>query len=252
MPRYHLNKKGNPGVCKATVSCPFGDINDDHYSSMDEAREVYEKEMQPYFAVNDLIVADPNSSGYELHKRNAVLVEQAVMMSHLNPDKTMGDLATEGKLDPDADHHPWLKGNAVHFAAAVPSLSDRAQATLYSLPGEFYPAFMSSEPDKAYAVGPMEEVLSYVREIRAADPAWRPEPRTVPPRSGYSYVGRDLRSGQAPDMQFVGPHTYSVLEDYVKMKFGEDRADAFWATVHSASANRPKISDFAKAVKKFA
>lgn len=43
MPRYHLNKQGNPGTCEATIKCPFGDINDEHWSSKEEARAAYEE-----------------------------------------------------------------------------------------------------------------------------------------------------------------------------------------------------------------
>lgn len=44
MSRFHINPKtGNPGLCSANISCPFGDINADHYSSKEEARTAYEK-----------------------------------------------------------------------------------------------------------------------------------------------------------------------------------------------------------------
>lgn len=42
MARYHLNKKGEPGTCKAMVQCPFGDLDSEHYASADEARKAYE------------------------------------------------------------------------------------------------------------------------------------------------------------------------------------------------------------------
>ena len=44
---YHINPEtGNPGLCKATKSCPFGDIDKDHYASQDEARKAYESQQQ--------------------------------------------------------------------------------------------------------------------------------------------------------------------------------------------------------------
>lgn len=44
MARYHVNPKtGNPGLCAAKQSCPFGSLDSDHYDSSIEAREAYEK-----------------------------------------------------------------------------------------------------------------------------------------------------------------------------------------------------------------
>lgn len=45
MARYHINPAGDVGVCKAAVSCPFGDMEADHYGSKDEARQAYERKM---------------------------------------------------------------------------------------------------------------------------------------------------------------------------------------------------------------
>lgn len=42
MTKFHLNDKGEPGVCKAVKSCPFGDLTRDHYDSVSEARESFE------------------------------------------------------------------------------------------------------------------------------------------------------------------------------------------------------------------
>ena len=43
MAKYHINPKtGNPGVCRAVNSCPFGDLNSDHYPSAEAARSAYE------------------------------------------------------------------------------------------------------------------------------------------------------------------------------------------------------------------
>lgn len=45
MPKYHINSKGNPGPCKATIECPYGDLQKDHYSTVKEARKAFEKRM---------------------------------------------------------------------------------------------------------------------------------------------------------------------------------------------------------------
>lgn len=43
---YHLNPKGEPGLCKAENQCPFGDAVTAHYATEDEARSAYESRVQ--------------------------------------------------------------------------------------------------------------------------------------------------------------------------------------------------------------
>ena len=46
MARYHINPKtGKPGVCRATKSCPFGDMEADHYPSVAAAQAAFEEAM---------------------------------------------------------------------------------------------------------------------------------------------------------------------------------------------------------------
>lgn len=46
MARYHINDEGNVGPCKAMVQCPFGDLDEDHYASAEEARSAYERSVR--------------------------------------------------------------------------------------------------------------------------------------------------------------------------------------------------------------
>lgn len=39
---YHVNAKGETGRCRAKVSCPFGDLESEHYATQEEARAAYE------------------------------------------------------------------------------------------------------------------------------------------------------------------------------------------------------------------
>jgi hypothetical protein len=41
--KYHINYKGDVGLCKAKHSCPFGDMEDDHFSTPEAARSAYEE-----------------------------------------------------------------------------------------------------------------------------------------------------------------------------------------------------------------
>jgi hypothetical protein len=46
MASYHVNPEtGNPGVCRAKISCRFGD-SDKHFDSKEAAREAYETEQE--------------------------------------------------------------------------------------------------------------------------------------------------------------------------------------------------------------
>lgn len=44
--RYHINEKGNPGICRAKKRCRFGDLSSEHYSTKEEARAAYERRME--------------------------------------------------------------------------------------------------------------------------------------------------------------------------------------------------------------
>lgn len=46
MAKYHITAKGNPGVCRAKIKCPFGDLEKEHYATKEEARTAFEKKME--------------------------------------------------------------------------------------------------------------------------------------------------------------------------------------------------------------
>lgn len=49
MLKYHVNPAtGNPGLCAAAVSCPFGDLENDHYTSREAAQNAYEKSQETF------------------------------------------------------------------------------------------------------------------------------------------------------------------------------------------------------------
>ena len=47
--KYHINTRGEIKPCTATVRCPFGDLEKDHYTSMESARKVFEIIMNSSF-----------------------------------------------------------------------------------------------------------------------------------------------------------------------------------------------------------
>lgn len=48
--RYHINTRGEIGVCRAAVQCPFGDLESDHFDSAEVARKVFEERMGSSFS----------------------------------------------------------------------------------------------------------------------------------------------------------------------------------------------------------
>jgi len=47
MTKYHINPEtGNPGVCRATKRCRFGDLESDHFESKEAARAAFEQRQQ--------------------------------------------------------------------------------------------------------------------------------------------------------------------------------------------------------------
>lgn len=48
MAKYHINPKGDPGLCTAEFGCPFAS-SDEHYSTASEARAAYEKKQVSAF-----------------------------------------------------------------------------------------------------------------------------------------------------------------------------------------------------------
>ena len=46
MPTFHLTPAGEPGVCRAQKTCPYGDLVGDHYSSESAARAAFEASMR--------------------------------------------------------------------------------------------------------------------------------------------------------------------------------------------------------------
>ena len=74
MARYHINAKGEPGVCKAQQACPFG-TSEEHYDSAQEARAAYEEARS---AVPELHRKSDEGAPVEETKRVGGLLSAAV------------------------------------------------------------------------------------------------------------------------------------------------------------------------------
>lgn len=75
--KYHINDRGEPGVCNAVHRCRFGRDADQHFDSVDEARTAYEKEK-----VNELFpqgIDKENLGRRELNKLAKYTDDQSVL-----------------------------------------------------------------------------------------------------------------------------------------------------------------------------
>jgi len=53
MAKYHVNPEtGEAGQCRARKNCPFGDLEADHYTSPEAAREAYEQKQESFAIQN--------------------------------------------------------------------------------------------------------------------------------------------------------------------------------------------------------
>jgi len=73
MARYHIHPRtGDPGVCRAAKYCPFGDLEEDHFSTIEEARAAFERRASP---LDNWLASSDGSLEYlplteeELHSR---------------------------------------------------------------------------------------------------------------------------------------------------------------------------------------
>lgn len=78
MPRYHINPStGDSGLCHATVKCPFGDLESDHYPDRASAQKAYEKTRSALGKVAFNRALMPMSVAEELNRTPLMLDDDA-------------------------------------------------------------------------------------------------------------------------------------------------------------------------------
>ena len=294
MAKYHITKKGEPGVCRATKTCPLGGESE-HYATKEEAAKAFEethsgnlipkqKALSFPSGVNkfhEIRHADYNAQEREIRKKfalpnnnyGAVTEEGRQILKDMwanrrrEEDRIMkvfsqnqGDITTEemiasGQVREDSVVPRAVQTSSYPILAYNVANADRAtKEAFYKLPTSFHPAFLANRTDKGYASAGFKELVKLASDLHASDPSWRPNARSVVPRRVAKYSYGDTihkRVGEAKDMQNVSAETYSLLEDGAKLRVGKDNADRFWGTVNSDSVNKPKISDYFRALKNF-
>ena len=133
MARYHINPRtGNPGICRAKKSCPFGDLATAHYSSKTEARRAYEAAM-----VSSHEALDLHWDSLSQDKKLTILAGmERTKYNFGSRERTYWDAVycnTEaGKL--------WLERKRAEDAYEYPSMVTRAEEVGQDLP-------LPSEPE---------------------------------------------------------------------------------------------------------
>lgn len=79
MTKYHINKKGEPGVCKALESCPLAS-SEQHFPDKESAREAFEKVMEPRQPLTPEEEADRKSAHLDQYEL-VVIMNDSVLYS---------------------------------------------------------------------------------------------------------------------------------------------------------------------------
>jgi len=102
MSKFHINSKGEPGICKATSGgCPFGSV-EEHYSSKEEAILAYEKIQEANLVSTLKRIADSEVAPTELDldssksSNNIPTLPKDTFITIPNPDDPYDMPITEG------------------------------------------------------------------------------------------------------------------------------------------------------------
>jgi hypothetical protein len=129
MSRYHIDKKGEPGVCHATKSCPLGD-NSEHYSTEGQARAAYEESMAEhifYHVSRGSALKDILTDGLTPQKPEGDFPEGVYLFKDEENAEFFREVMDEQDLDDGGDFQPrqlWkvhLTGHDLHDDPAVDS-----------------------------------------------------------------------------------------------------------------------------------
>lgn len=124
MTKYHINPQtGNPGLCKATQHCPFGEAAN-HYSSKDEAREAYEL-AQGCSAPETLRRVSKNDQ-QNVNKHSPVPRKQLNLDAleryewfHITPTDNLDSIMSSGVQQGDGRHWKGQQQHAIYFTDAA-------------------------------------------------------------------------------------------------------------------------------------
>lgn len=290
MTKYHITKKGEPAPCTAQINCRLGGENE-HYSTREEAQKAFEESQGSSFTTKAIPVPEVHHelgfaelryidfaaqqskimrTGYEIDgpfdpkarsiydgllKNQRIERERLLsIFSQESSEKTSEDFLTSGQVTVDSPVPDAVRSsNYAALAENVVAADALTKERFYKLPTSFHKALMSNRPYSGIASVAFKELIKLATDLHENDTTWKPEARAVVPRSDYgrSRPGRKSRVGEAKDMQFVNPYTYSLLEDGVKLRLGTANADRFWDELKSDTVNKPKLTDYFKAIKKF-
>lgn len=90
MAGYHFNPEtGEAGLCKAKVSCPFGDLNKDHYTSKEAAAKAYEGTMDSFKVAPLLEPITSLGGSTQSVEVPSVLAQEVAAIDKINSEKVL-------------------------------------------------------------------------------------------------------------------------------------------------------------------
>lgn len=99
---YHVNPQtGNPGKCRAKTSCPYGDLDTEHYATRDSARAAYENKQAGAFGDGVVQVTTPDGERFDLDTRKFINSDRSVKGRASNLDRAA--ILAELVNGPDVD-----------------------------------------------------------------------------------------------------------------------------------------------------
>lgn len=92
--KYHINEKGDPGICKAKIACRFGDSQSTHFNTPTEARDAYEHQMESYIDFKESPIGKLDNIANKIVMKISKSYDKTVEWIDKNPVKTIAIAAT--------------------------------------------------------------------------------------------------------------------------------------------------------------
>lgn len=170
--RVHINPEtGEPGICKATISCPFGDLETDHYPSKEEARAAYSEKVEEI-----LKRIETTELAYDLIKKETARLsrKKSSLIKKINKKPSKASIAELEKVEiefknsvDETRHLAYMKRfaskEAIRMNLIEPNVYDDSDSS-----GE-YPSSKLSFDDEANDKFVIKELTAWTSELTEND-----------------------------------------------------------------------------------
>ena len=232
---YHIDPKGNPGVCHAKISCPYGDLVDEHYETREDALEAYEQQMafenflridrdNVYGKFKKYVSPEKLSEFRKKIRLLSPLFENYVHdYSSYNPDDRPG----ERKFLENYDYQKYASKNfsetADNIILKINPKTDDLEILLIQRGGYPYTGCWAHPGGFVDKNESLEEAAS--REL-FEETGIKLDPEMMTPVKRYDHLGRDPRMNVHMNTHLV------LLTEEMKYSASDDAADAKFVPVN--------------------